>query len=1557
MSNQPVEFAYAFGDVLFDELKQIAIRRAGIAALCDRINRLETITDNRERSAIKTEIKASLPRATASVRDLAYVVLSHAQALRSVAKQSQATCAGGENNAQAGGTDVTEPTSAAALATIAEADGIDRKLDSIIANLKKAVAPAGIAAIDGVAPKLATVITGFDQEAYPTQKPALAGGSAAPARECESPIGIHEVFHSTLKSNAQVDAIRDALRDLNDDPMRLRSEEAVGDPARSTALEMDLVGLAFSGGGIRSATFNLGILQGLASLRLLGKFDYLSTVSGGGYIGAWLAAWIHREGDIGNVEKQLNPMRIDQAEATRGWLDLTSSKHDSGEKAAETPAKPANRTMTRLHEVVEEEPEPIYHLRRYSNYLSPRTGLLSVDTWSMLSTYGRNLLLNQLILLPAAAVLILVPRIFLLLFQQELEVWPRAFLGAAMFLLAGVSLVTMYLFLKGRRLASSANAGAESAFILERLSTQLRPELGWFLAFVVCPLFLATIPFSYLFSFKQQRYLNLPILDHWLNPGTPFAQYVPSAILFGLVAGFFRLIWFLISWLPRPARTADARAEGGSTVDHQRPREIGFAESTQRALISFVSSFASASSLYAVMSWARTLLNAAPVWRVPAFVSFGPPVAVLAILLSVAIESGLLGAMEEEEVREWRASLGAYLMIIAVAWAMLFGISLCGPFVMVAAGPRIGAALSTGWLASSIAGAIAGGSAKTSGGHEGVWEFLVQFAPPIFVVGLLMVVSMMVCLVEGVLPNSVEPFDRSAYWVAMSSVQWPRLIAEVVVAFAVAGIVSWRLNVNLFSLHAFYANRLVRCYLGASRPDDSRPPGRPHYAPSNCPAPPRNPNLVTGFDRDDDFPLKQLKAFSSHDGAKQRGYSGPFPLINTAMNLVAGKELAWQERMAESFVLTPLYSGCKSTGYRKMDVTEPTEQGGERRPGYGGDLRLGTAISISGAAASPNMGYHSSPAVTFLMTVFNARLGWWLGNPAREKWFEPGPRFGFYLFKELFGRTNANSRYVYLSDGGHFENLGVYELIRRRCRYIVACDAGEDPALAFWDLGSLVRKCREDLGVRIEIDIAPLLKQEHRGRSRWHCSIGKIRYDDIDVSAIPGVLLYIKPSLTGDEPTDIRNYVVGHPKFPHQSTSNQFFSESQFESYRALGEHIAQEVFRDAAAKRGDESAGSLFSALHRRWFPPPPDFDANFLKSVDAYIEIQGQLRTDPHLGRLSTELYPEVTSSAEGYAERDRAEVHVIGQVLQVMENVWLAVGLDNFSDHPMNRGWMNWFRRWSGSSVFQRHWPILRGEFGQDFVRFAEKQLNLRVARSDLIPCPTDETVDPVFEAAVLSLDDEYVLEWPSRPWPGGEKARPDRVKKTPDAPMEKNRGGLVELFAHTRAQARWVFQRNEVPAWLIPEPVPPGAAEAMAPWNGRVCGIILAWKTQDDINGHVLEFFVWLRGPYRTLGIGRAHVENAIARMRDWLEPSESGLVLRVDYPMREPTTPAMDRADSAGDSLVTAEDSSHSSSGSKDRWQSMIWLSFFQGLGFRKKRQESPAQEVLSLYRDAHQSSR
>ncbi len=274
-----------------------------------------------------------------------------------------------------------------------------------------------------------------------------------------------------------------------------------------------------------------------------------------------------------------------------------------------------------------------------------------------------------------------------------------------------------------------------------------------------------------------------------------------------------------------------------------------------------------------------------------------------------------------------------------------------------------------------------------------------------------------------------------------------------------------------------------------------------------------------------------------------------------------------------------------------------------------GGISLGTALAISGAAASPNMGYHSSPSLAFLLTVFNVRLGWWVGNPAQSKWMEPGPRFGLkYLMEELFGLSNADSSFVYLSDGGHFENLGIYELVKRRCHFIVACDATEDGKFAFADLGNAIRKCNADFGIEIEIDVNPIRPQGDANRSLWHCAIGDIHYERVDSDATPGTLVYLKPSLTGDEPTDLLSYHASNAEFPHQTTADQWFEEAQFESYRKLGYHIASSVFKEVVEKvkrtnqpRSEVDPEVLLSELRQVWYPPSFDVRAAFTRHAQA--------------------------------------------------------------------------------------------------------------------------------------------------------------------------------------------------------------------------------------------------------------------------------------------------------------------------------------------------------------------
>jgi len=343
-----------------------------------------------------------------------------------------------------------------------------------------------------------------------------------------------------------------------------------------------------------------------------------------------------------------------------------------------------------------------------------------------------------------------------------------------------------------------------------------------------------------------------------------------------------------------------------------------------------------------------------------------------------------------------------------------------------------------------------------------------------------------------------------------------RLVLVLMVGLLlVSAAMSLVVNVNKFSLHSMYRNRLIRAYIGTSRV-------------------PRRPNLFTGFDRNDNVYFRDLRVLR------------PLHVVNMALNLVAGDKLAWQERKAETFTVTKLHAGSYHVGYRPS---------GE----YGGrdGMSLGTAVAISGAAASPNMGYHSSPMVTFLMALFNARLGWWLGNPGvhgADTYRTPSPRFAFMaILAEALGLTTDRRRYVYLSDGGHFDNLGLVEMILRRCHIVVVSDAGCDPRYGFEDLGGAIRKVRIDLGMPIDMETMKIRPPDTSPGA--YCAVGRIRYSEVDGTnpEDDGWLVYIKPALRGGEPADVVAYAQRSRAFPQEPTSDQWFSESQFESYRRLG--------------------------------------------------------------------------------------------------------------------------------------------------------------------------------------------------------------------------------------------------------------------------------------------------------------------------------------------------------------------------------------------------------------------
>jgi hypothetical protein len=171
------------------------------------------------------------------------------------------------------------------------------------------------------------------------------------------------------------------------------------------------------------------------------------------------------------------------------------------------------------------------------------------------------------------------------------------------------------------------------------------------------------------------------------------------------------------------------------------------------------------------------------------------------------------------------------------------------------------------------------------------------------------------------------------------------------------------------------------------------------------------------------------------------------------------------------------------------------------------------------------------------------------------------------LFEELTGNSTDKSKWVYLSDGGHFENLALYEMVVRRCHLIVLSDGGADPKCTFEDLGNAIRKIRTDLGIPIDIAKITMAPRARDGKpvTGEYIAVGAIRYSAVDQGAVDGTLIYIKPGVYEGEyfPRDVYNYSQESLAFPHESTGDQFFSESQFESYRALGRHAINEICKN----------------------------------------------------------------------------------------------------------------------------------------------------------------------------------------------------------------------------------------------------------------------------------------------------------------------------------------------------------------------------------------------------------
>jgi patatin-like phospholipase len=356
--------------------------------------------------------------------------------------------------------------------------------------------------------------------------------------------------------------------------------QGVRERAPDARLPDKTVGLAFSGGGIRSATFHLGVLQELAEHGLLKQVDYLSTVSGGGYIGSWLARWIREQG-MAKVEEAL----------------------------------PSD---------AQEAPE-VNFLRDYSNYLTPRVGLLGADTWAAIALYLRNLLLNQAVLITFLSGILVIPWIVSASFEcLEYGYYD----GAKLMVFSIVAAILLIIAIAYGVLNTSTCSGGEQRKFAQPKKVLLS---------VVAPLFGGAVLLSYaLWSYPAE----------W----TPFSSIVAGMTVY--TAGH------LAGWIA--ARIANAGnpswAPQFSNVLWALP--AGFFAGYEVYALSFI-----------VYRWKANPNYALGVWHA---VSWGAPLIVLAFLLAGTLHIGLAKFALRNQMQEWWARLGGWLMLWALFWCALF---------------------------------------------------------------------------------------------------------------------------------------------------------------------------------------------------------------------------------------------------------------------------------------------------------------------------------------------------------------------------------------------------------------------------------------------------------------------------------------------------------------------------------------------------------------------------------------------------------------------------------------------------------------------------------------------------------------------------------------------------------------------------------------------------------------------------------------------------------------------------------------------------------------------
>lgn len=869
---------------------------------------------------------------------------------------------------------------------------------------------------------------------------------------------------------------------------------------------LGLVGLALSGGGIRSATFALGVVQAMARYGCLQAVDYLSTVSGGGFTGAALSSVLNDPSVGLSGGKSLAQSAAEGATATAGRREPPESD----------PA-PVKKVFPFDYEPGAVEPPAIRHLRNGGAYL---TGAGIVDQARLPAILIRGLLLNALLVLPyimfaAVATFVLFPYL-----QRYRALEYAVYVTLVVFLTVVLSYPALaWIYGRDRKwtdrnrteniqiisllaLASTVVLGLIDGPITqaitrnwtgsrEWLADQLRDPLGiedaWKWALLAALGFAAVRAVTLTKTLRSRSNQVFVFIIGLLAPALVFGVYLLTLVL---IARSPYLPQDRAADLTRFAGIAAIKADTVSDAlwDDLKARGILLDSTNARIFFDHRVDGRDTVDAWTIVDWPEARHRPADAAVVASLVSSGDSAR------RVALEGELAAAVVKGDSSiDLGRHFGADSIHDAVRRRYL------------ASSDRIAFARDS--LLLHFDSAIAHAARAREGRTPRMY-----------------VITRRDSHLKTPLVLHDDQFGRQPrdWWFAGAA-----LLLYLMNRL-------W-LNVNITGPYGYWRDRLSRAFLF------------------------RAPMYSRVVPKDDE----KLSELGSENPAV------PYHLLNSSLNLAGSRVEDLPGRGSDFFVFSKRFVGSYATGYCETTAMEDVDP----------ELNLGTAMAISAAAASPNMGATTIKPLVFAMTLLNVRLGYWLPNP----WFvqasslvrrlmikaKPGP---WYMIREAMGALHARGSFVNVSDGGHIENLGAYELLRRRCEVIVVSDAEADPEMTSPSLNQLIRYARVDLGIEIRIDLSKL-RPGADGFSKSHWALGTIRYGEGDT----GYLLYIKASVTSDEPPYVLDYRGRHPAFPQESTLQQTFAEAQFESYRALGYHAMNSALKEAVGyeKQDDSNQAS----------------------------------------------------------------------------------------------------------------------------------------------------------------------------------------------------------------------------------------------------------------------------------------------------------------------------------------------------------------------------------------------